>query len=490
MDARSYIEANASGFFGALKEWLAIPSISADPARRDDVRRSAEWLAAHLRKTGFPITEIWETGSASDGGTGSGESAGTGRPAVFAEWPADDPAAPVVLVYGHHDVQPVEPLEEWRSPPFEPAERDGRLLGRGASDDKGQVLFHALGVRANLAASGRGAPPVTIKLLIEGEEESGSPHFAGLLRRERARLDCDVIVVSDTTMWSEEVPSMCTGMRGLLDAQIDLTGPARDLHSGSFGGAVPNPLHALAALLAGLHDDAGRVTLPRFYDKVLPLSDEERELFARLPFAENAWLADAGDSRVASGEEGYTTLERIWARPTAEINGIWGGHTGPGTKTIIPREAHAKLSFRLVADQEPADIAAALREYVADRTPPGIEATVTFGGPGVRPSASPVGSPVVRAARSAMARAFGREILFTREGGSGPEADLADILGAPLVFVAVGLDSDRIHAPNEKVEMGLLLKGAEAAAYLWDELASAAGELAPGKLALGAEPRP
>jgi acetylornithine deacetylase/succinyl-diaminopimelate desuccinylase-like protein len=489
MDARSYVEANASGFFGALKEWLAIPSISADPARRDDVRRSAEWLAAHLRETGFPVTEIWETGSTS-GGADSGESAGAGRPAVFAEWPADDPAAPAVLVYGHHDVQPVEPLEEWQSPPFEPAERDGRLLARGASDDKGQVLFHALGVRANLAASGRGAPPVTIKLLIEGEEESGSPHFAGLLRRERARLDCDVIVVSDTTMWSEDVPSMCTGMRGLLDAQIDLTGPGRDLHSGSFGGAVPNPLHALAALLAGLHDDAGRVTLPRFYDKVLPLSGEERELFARLPFAEKAWLADAGDSRAASGEEGYTTLERIWARPTAEINGMWGGHTGPGTKTIIPREAHAKLSFRLVADQEPADIAVALREYVAGRTPPGIEATVTFGGPGVRPSASPIGSPAVRAARSAMGRAFGREVLFTREGGSGPEADMADILGAPLVFVAVGLDSDRIHAPNEKAEMGLLLKGAEAAAYLWDELASAAGKLTPGKLAPGAEPRP
>ncbi|HYZ54367.1 MAG TPA: M20/M25/M40 family metallo-hydrolase [Streptosporangiaceae bacterium] len=490
MDARSYIEANASGFFGALKEWLAIPSVSAEPARRDDVRGSAEWLAAYLRKTGFPVTEIWETGSTSDGGTGSSESTGAGRPAVFAEWPADDPAAPVVLVYGHHDVQPVEPLEEWQSPPFEPAERDGRLHGRGASDDKGQVLFHALGVRANLAASGRSAPPVTIKLLIEGEEESGSPHFADLLRREQARLDCDVIVVSDTTMWSEDVPSMCTGMRGLLDAQIDLTGPGRDLHSGSFGGAVPNPLHALAALLAGLHDDAGRVTLPRFYDKVLPLSDEERELFARLPFAENAWLADAGDSRAASGEQGYTTLERIWARPTAEINGMWGGHTGPGTKTIIPREAHAKLSFRLVADQEPADIAVALREYVADRTPPGIEATVTFGGPGVRPSASPIGSPAVRAARSAMGRAFGREVLFTREGGSGPEADMADILGAPLVFVAVGLDSDRIHAPNEKVEMGLLLKGAEAAAYLWDELASAAGELVHGKLAPGAELRP
>ena len=463
MDARTYVEAHAGGFFADLKEWLAIPSISADPARRDDVRKSAGWLAARLRATGFPVTEIWETG----------DPPGSGQPAVFAEWPAADPGAPVVLVYGHHDVQPVDPLDEWRSPPFEPAEEGGRLLGRGASDDKGQVLFHALGVSASLAASGRAAPPVTLKMLIEGEEESGSPHFAGLLHRERARLGCDVIVVSDTTMWSEEVPSMCTGMRGLLDAQIDVTGPDRDLHSGSFGGAVPNPLHALAALLAGLHDAAGRVTLPRFYDAVLPLSAAERDLLARLPFSEKAWLAEAGDSRAAAGEQGFTTLERIWARPTAEINGMWGGHTGAGAKTIIPREAHAKLSFRLVAGQEPADVAAALDEYVARHTPPGIEAMVTFGGPGVRASHSPIGSPAVRAGRRAMERAFGREILFTREGGSGPEADLAEILGAPLVFLAVGLDSDRIHAPNEKVEMGLLLKGAEAAAYLWEELASA-----------------
>ncbi|MGA2826780.1 MAG: M20/M25/M40 family metallo-hydrolase [Streptosporangiaceae bacterium] len=484
MDARSYVEANARRFFEDLKAWLAIPSISADPARRDDVRKSAEWLAAQLQQTGFPVTEIWETGEVPAGGTGAGGAGEVaGQPAVFAEWPAGDASAPVVLVYGHHDVQPVEPLGEWRSPPFEPAEEGGRLLGRGASDDKGQVLFHTLGVSAGLAASGRAAPPVTLKLLIEGEEESGSPHFAELLRRERARLSCDVIVVSDTTMWSEEVPSMCTGMRGLLDAQIDLTGPDRDLHSGSFGGAVPNPLHALTALLAGLHDEARRVTLPRFYDAVRPLTEAERTLFAQLPFDEKAWLTEAGGSRATRGEQGFTTLERIWARPTAEINGMWGGHTGPGPKTIIPRAAHAKVSFRLVADQDPADVAAALREFVSSRTPPGIEATVTFGGPGARASHSPIDSPAVRAGRRALGRAFGRDVLFTREGGSGPEADLAGILGAPLVFIAVGLDSDRIHAPNEKVEMDLLLKGAEAAAYLWEELAAAG-------LGSTAEPRP
>ncbi len=340
MDARAYVESHAREFFADLKQWLAIPSISADPARHRDVRRSAEWLAAHLRTAGFPVAEVWETG---------------GLPAVFAEWPAADPAAPAVLVYGHHDVQPVEPLAEWDSPPFTPAERDGQILARGASDDKGQVLMHTLGIRAALAAASAAAPPVTIKLLVEGEEESGSEHFAALLRAQRARLACGVLVIGDATMWAADVPSMCTGMRGLASAEVTLTGPGRDLHSGSFGGGVPNPLHALASLLAGLHDEAGRVTLPGFYDRVLPLGAEERDLLARLPFDEKQWLAEAG--------------------------------------------------------------------------------------------------------------------------GSGPEADLADILGAPLVFMATSLNSDRLHAPNEKAGTAVLLKGAEAAAYLWAELAAISADL-------------
>jgi acetylornithine deacetylase/succinyl-diaminopimelate desuccinylase-like protein len=273
-------------------------------------------------------------------------------------------------------------------------------------------------------------------------------------------------------MWAVDVPSMCTGMRGLTDAAVSLYGPSLDLHSGSFGGAVPNPLHAMATLLAGLHDERNRVTLKGFYDGVVELTDEERALFARLPFDEAEWLKTAGDSRVPFGEEGFTTLERVWARPTAEINGMWGGHTGPGGKTIVPREAHAKLSFRLVAGQDPVAVQQAFEAYVAEHTPPGVQARVEFPGGGVRPCFSPIDSPGVRAARRAMERAFGTEVLFTREGGSGPEADLADILAAPLVFVAVGLDEDRIHAPNEKVEKPLLLKGAEAAAYLWDEFAA------------------
>ena len=459
---RDYIDSHADEFFAALMQWLRIPSISADPARSADVRRSAEWLAGHLRTTGFETAEIWETGTPDE----------PGLPAVFAQWSATDSTAPTVLIYGHHDVQPVEPLGEWDSPPFEPVKIDGQILARGASDDKGQVLFHALGTSAWLAAHGAGAPPVTLKLIVEGAEESGSKHFADLLRRERERLACDVIVVSDTTMWAADVPSMCTGMRGVVDAEIGVYGPERDLHSGSFGGAVPNPLHALADLLASLHDAGGRIMLPGFYDKVAELTQAERHLFGRLPFDEKAWLVTAGNSGAASGEAGFSTIERIWARPTAEINGMWGGHTGPGGKTIVPREAHAKLSFRLVANQEPGEVAGMLREFVAQHTPPGLNVVVTADGPGVRPSFSPIDSPAVAAGRRAMERAFGQEILFTREGGSGPEADLADILGAPLVFIAVGLDEDRIHAPNERVDMKLLLKGAETAAYLWDELAA------------------
>jgi acetylornithine deacetylase/succinyl-diaminopimelate desuccinylase-like protein len=467
MDVREYIEAHAADFSQALRDWLAIPSVSADPARHGDVRRSAQWLVDYLKQTGFPQAEVWET---------------KGLPAVYAHWPAADPKAPRVLIYGHHDVQPAAVEDGWDYEPFQPTEKDGKIYGRGASDDKGQVLFHTLGIAASIAAnsaansadSAQSAPPVSLTFLIEGEEESGSPYFADLLRQRKAELTTDVIVISDTTMWAADVPSICTGMRGLCDAEITLAGPTRDLHSGSFGGGVPNPVHALAGLIAGLHDEDGRVTLPGFYDDVVPLTEEERELIARLPFDEKSWLTDAGDSGATFGEKGFSTLERIWARPTAEVNGIWGGHTGPGGKTIVPKEAHAKLSFRLVANQNPDSVLQALEKYVADNTPVGITATVKLGH-GVRPCRSPIDSTGVKAARRAMERAFGTSVLFTKEGGSGPEADLADILDAPLVFVAVGLDADRIHAPNEYVDLTRLLRGAETAAYLWEELSKQSG---------------
>jgi acetylornithine deacetylase/succinyl-diaminopimelate desuccinylase-like protein len=459
---RDYIAAHRAAFLADLVAWLVIPSISGDPRHEQAVRNSAEWLAATLRETGFGVVEIWET-------------AGGGLPAVFAEWPADDPGAPTVTVYGHHDVQPVEPLELWESPPFEPLLRAGphgeQLFGRGTADDKGQLFFHTLGLRAHLAATGRTAPAVNLKIIVEGEEESGSPHFADLLTRHADRLACDVVVVSDTGMWSRDTPSITTAMRGLTTCQIDFRGPDVDLHSGSFGGAVPNPLHALVAVLADLHDDAGRVTLPGFYDRVVELTERERELFARLPFDSVDWLGTAG-SRAEHGEKGFSTLERVWARPTAEINGAWGGHTGPGHKTVVPADAHAKVSFRLVADQDPGEVERQMRAWLAERVPEGIDWQVAFHGGGVRPCMTPLDHPALESVTRAMSRAFEQEILYTREGGSGPEADLAEILDAPVVFLGVGMPDDRIHAPNEKVEVELLLKGAEAAAYLWEDLAA------------------
>jgi acetylornithine deacetylase/succinyl-diaminopimelate desuccinylase-like protein len=463
---RAYVTAHLDDLHADLDAWLRIPSISADPAHAADVADSAAWLAEALRRTGFPTVEIWTT---------------PGAPAVFAEWPSADPDAPVALIYGHHDVQPVDPPELWVHPPFEPTRvetADGpELHARGAIDDKGNVAMHLLGMRAHLAATGRDTPAVTVKLIIEGEEESGSPHFADLLRAKADRLRCDVVVVSDTGMAAPDVPSVVTAMRGLADAEITLRGPAVDLHSGSFGGAVPNPLHAMARLLAGLHDEHGRVTLPGFYDAVRPLSDRERELMSRVPFDEQAWLAGPAASRVATGEAGFSTLERLGARPTAEVNGMWGGYTGPGHKTIVPAEAHAKLTFRLVADQRPEDIGDQVRAWVAANVPAGIEAEVHVPKGGVAPCASDVDSPGMAALLRAIAQAFDTEpgdVLFTREGGSGPEADLVEVLGAPLLFLGAGLPTDRIHSPNERDLLPMLHSCAEAAAHLWRELAGVA----------------
>ncbi|MDF3289516.1 MULTISPECIES: dipeptidase [Streptomyces] len=451
---RSYIEAHRAAFLDDLVEWLRIPSVSADPERSKDVARSAEWLAAELSATGFPIAEVWQT---------------AGLPAVYAEWPSGDPDAPTVLVYGHHDVQPAARADGWDSEPFEPVVRDGRMYARGAADDKGQVFFHTLGVRAHLAATGRHAPAVNLKLLIEGEEESGSPNFAALLRERADRLACDAVVVSDTGMWSADTPTVCTGMRGLADCQVDLYGPDQDIHSGSFGGAVPNPATEAARLVAALHDEERRVTIPGFYDDVAELTDRERQLFAELPFDEASWLRTAKSHGVL-GESGYSTLERVWARPTAEVNGFYGGYTGPGGKTIVPASAHLKLSFRLVAGQDPAKIQQSVRDWVADRLPAGIRHEITFWGT-TRPCLTPLDHPALRSTVRAMERAFGKTVRFTREGGSGPAADLQDVLGVPVLFLGISVPSDGWHSVNEKVELDLLLKGVETTAYLWSDLA-------------------
>ena len=454
---REYVEANRKSLHADLDAWLRIPSISADPGHAADVRASAEWLAGAFRRDGFPTVEVWDT---------------DGAPAVFAEWPAAEAGAPSVLVYGHHDVQPVDPLELWVTPPFEPTVRGEELFARGAADDKGQLLFHLLGVKAHLAATGRDTPAVTLRFLVEGEEESGSPHFAALLADRRDRVASDVTVVTDTGVFARDFPTTTVGMRGLVGCQIDFHGPDVDLHSGSFGGAVPNPLTALAALLAALHDERGHITIPGFYDRVVEVSDDERTAYAALPFDEQEWLAGPARSRAAAGEAGYSTLERIWSRPTAEVNGMWGGYQGPGHKTIVPSDAYAKLSFRLVPDQRGADLEAGVREFVAAHTPPGITATVHWEGGGVAPVRTPMDAPELAALVRAMERAFDGPVGFSREGGSGPEADLAEVLGAPVVFLGVGLPDDAIHSPNERVVLPMLERGAEAAAYLWSELAS------------------
>ncbi|MBA2944397.1 dipeptidase [Streptomyces himalayensis] len=451
---RTYIRHHREAFLDDLAEWLRIPSVSAQPDHAGDVRRSADWLAAKLKETGFPVAEVWET---------------AGAPAVYAEWPSDDAGAPTVLVYGHHDVQPAAREDGWDTDPFEPVVCGNRLHARGAADDKGQVFFHTLGVRAHLAATGRATPAVHLKLLIEGEEESGSPHFRALVEEHADRLAADAVIVSDTGMWSETTPTVCTGMRGLADCEIQLHGPDQDIHSGSFGGAVPNPATAAARLVAALHDDHARVAIPGFYDGIKELTPRERELFAELPFDEEQWLRTA-KSYATHGEAGHTTLERIWARPTAEVNGIGGGYQGPGGKTIIPSSAMLKLSFRLVAGQDPGHIEKAVRAWVAEQLPAGIRHEITFGG-ATRPCLTPLDHPALQSLVRAMGRAFGQEILFTREGGSGPAADLQDVLAAPVLFLGISVPSDGWHAPNEKVELDLLLKGVETTAYLWADLA-------------------
>lgn len=444
----------ADGFLAGLREWLTIPSIGTDPAHHADVGRSASWLAAALRADGWPQVEVWDAGPA--------------LPAVYACWPSADPDAPTVLVYGHHDVQPVDPLELWQHPPFSPVLVGEELFGRGASDDKGQVAMHLLAVRAHLAATGQAAPSVTLKLFVEGEEESGSPHIRRLLDDHRTDLACDLVVFTDTPLHERDAPTVCTGQRGVVGAEVTFTGGSSDVHSGRAGGGVPNPVTALARLVGALHDDNGRVQLPGFYDGVLEPSEQERADWASLPFDETAWLAhNAGGAQVASGEAGWSTLERVWVRPTAEVNGIVGGYTGPGLKTIVPSRASVKLSFRLVPGQRPEVVIDQLRSFVLAHTPAGVHAEVEVRGEGVPPYAADVTHPANTALREAFEAAFDQPVRFSRTGGSGPAALLHAWLGVPVVYLGATLPDDRIHAPNERVVVPLLLKGAEAAAVLW-----------------------
>jgi acetylornithine deacetylase/succinyl-diaminopimelate desuccinylase-like protein len=451
-DIDAFVRAEADALVAELSAWCAIPSISTQPEHDADVRRSAEHLAALLEAAGLHAEVL-----AVDGG----------QPAVYGEWLGAGPDAPTVTVYGHHDVQPVDPLDQWTTPPFEPTVRDGCLHARGASDDKGQIHFQLAAVRHLLAADG--GLPVNLKFLVEGEEEAGSPNIEAFLREHAERLACDVVVVSDTGMVAEDVPSLVTAMRGLAYYQVDVRTAPADLHSGLFGGTVPNAVEELVALLGRLKDDRGRIAIPGFYDDVRDLSDEERANVAALPFDPEQLKRETGVGALP-GEDGWSPPERVGGRPAACVNGVWGGYTGPGSKTVIPAEAHAKVSFRLVADQDPARLRPLFERWVRDNLPAHVQVAVrSFGG--TRPSLTPLDHPANRAAARAVARAFGKEPLFTREGGSGPERELSDALGADCVYLGVMLPSDRIHAPNERLLLANYYRGVRAAAYTLEELA-------------------
>lgn len=449
---RRFAEAESGRIVEHLLEWLRIPSVSADPARAGEVRASAAWVRDRLEEAGMEHAQLLET---------------PGLPAVYADWLHAGPAAPTVLVYGHHDVQPVDPEADWGSPPFTPVIVDGECRARGAIDDKGQVLYQLEAARGLLAADGR--LPVNLKFLVEGEEEVGSPHFEDLLRRHADLVACDVVVVSDTGMVAPDVPSATVSMRGLVAFDVELVTAERDLHSGMWGGTVPNAARAAAELAAALHDGRGRVALPGFYDRVLPLSDAEQASLDAQPFDEAAFRAAAAGVTALPGEEGHTPLERIGVRPTAEVVGIHGGYGGPGIKTIVPARATLKVALRLVPDQRPDEVDAAFRAWLDAHLPAGVRATVTPEG-GVAPARTPVDHPAVGALARAIERVWGAPPLWTREGGSGPEEALGRVLEAPVLFLGVGLPDDRIHAPNERMVMDQFWRGLLAAGELLVEL--------------------
>jgi acetylornithine deacetylase/succinyl-diaminopimelate desuccinylase-like protein len=452
-DLDEYCSAHQPRFVDELIEFLRIPSISADPAHGADVRANADHLAQRAREAGFLTVEVIPT---------------DGHPAVYAERLVDE-SLPTVLVYGHHDVQPVDPLDEWVSPPFDPQVRDGRLYARGAVDDKGQVYMHLKAVEAHLRT--RGELPVNLRMVVEGEEEVGSAHFEQVIESLRPRLLADVAVISDTGIFARGVPSLTVGLRGLAGVEVEVRGPSLDLHSGLFGGAVQNPVEALARMLASLKDPAtGRVLVPGFYDDVIDPTEEERVAYRSLPFSEHDFCEQAGGIPETVGEEGWSVLEQRWVRPTLEINGIWGGYQGPGGKTIVPAHAGAKITCRLVPAQRPVAIAEAVAQALRQATPRGVVAEVTAKGGG-NPVITPADHPAVRAASRAMGAVFGKEPVIIREGGSIPPVEVFQrVLGIQSVLVGVGLPDDHIHAPNEKFDLDHYAMGVRVLARLWDEI--------------------
>jgi acetylornithine deacetylase/succinyl-diaminopimelate desuccinylase-like protein len=449
----AYLEPRREERLERLKAFLRIPSISALPQHAPDVRRAAEWLADEMRAAGIQNVEVSET---------------SGHPMVYGDW-LHAAGAPTVVVYGHYDVQPVDPLDEWHTEPFEPVVDGHRLIGRGAADDKGQIHAHVSAAAALLAT--RDSLPVNVKYVFEGEEESGSAHLDAWLTEHRDRLDADAAIISDTGFFEGNVPAITLSLRGMTYAQIDVRLAGGDLHSGSYGGAIGNPAFAIAQIIAALKGPDGRIRIPGFYDDVREPTQAEREAIAALPFDEETFRADTGVPGLV-GESGYTTLERKSIRPTLDVNGIWGGFQGHGQKTIIPAEAHAKISMRLVADQEPEDVFAKLKAFVEEIAPPGVEVTVRLLGTG-RPSQTPLDHPHIGAASRALERVFGQSPLYINSGGSIPvAASFQRILGLPVVLLGFTQPNDLAHAPNEWFDLHNYEAAIRTMAATFDEIAS------------------
>lgn len=452
-DLEAYLATTAERRLERYLDFIRIPSVGGMAEHAADTRRAAEVLAGELRGGGMEHVEVAETG---------------GHPVVYADWLHAGADAPTVLVYAHYDVQPGDPIESWETSPFEPVIRDGRVLGRGAADDKAHIQMLVRVAEALLAV--RGAFPVNVRYLFEGEEESSSVHLDTWLEANRGRLAADLAMVCDTGFFEGNLPSICVGLRGIVYVQVDVAGPTVDLHSGSFGGAVANPATVLVEMLAALKGPDGRIRIPGFYDDVIPLTDADRAAFAALPFDEAAWMAEIGVEALA-GEAGYSTLERRSARPTLDVNGIWGGFTGDGPKTIIPASAHAKVSCRLVANQDPALILARLTDHLIAIAPPGVRVTVHDLGTG-RGTLTPIDHPATRAAARAIEATFGVAPLYFREGGSIPvAASFERILGQPVVLLGFMNPDARAHAPNENMVLANFETGLRTLARMFDELA-------------------
>lgn len=451
MSATEYLQRNREKHLNELIEWLRIPSVSAKSEHKADTAAAADWLAERMREAGLTV-EIIPT---------------EGHPVVLGEWRGAPAGAPTLLIYGHYDVQPPEPLDEWTSAPFEPEVRDGNLYARGSVDDKGQVYLHVKAVQALLADGG--SLPANVVFCIEGEEEIGSPNLATFLRDNADRLACDTVVISDTTMFAPGLPCITTGLRGMAYMEVRVQGPATDLHSGAYGGAVVNPANALARIIAQLHDEQGRVAIPGFYDRVRELTPEQRQSIAGLPFEEETLRKEVGAPKL-SGEAGFGSIERIWARPTLDVNGLLSGYTGEGAKTVLPARAMAKISMRLVPDQDFHEVEKLFTAHVQSLAPEGVtvEVLALHGG---QPWHAEGSGPVFDAAARALEAAWGRKPVFIREGGSIPIVQaFQDTLNAQALLIGFGLPGENAHAPNEWMSVENFQKGAEAIAGMYEEL--------------------